>query len=454
MKQLLITLSTLTTLTLTSNTIINSINDNTVISSRLTNKSSINNISTSLFNNQYGYLSDDDWITNQSTIDHKYYSYDTSHADYLLSDGKTLARTLFTVDDKGELVYKKDIIIPEKDKVDVNNTKQEMITNCQVTINNNDNFYSNSQYSTNYFTGFNSNKWIFFQEGGIENHIDISQQAGGHKVEHSDNLSETLGLYYIAKAVRQTGGIDEKIADSLASYFMEHSSLKKTYGIVNNIINLIITNNVFYNFINQTPMCDGTSNLYKNYSLDYIFNNDKLVEVYYNNWNNDNIESNVNWHDSNNFGDDWWGYDACWSDPIKLINWKQYTNSWEQFKSVYSKLSFDSNSYLKAKNGITGNWDTNNNLNANIGDIKDTAVSLNSIDDVVNSFNSSDYYKIYAQAGAFSDDGWTNTALYLWHDDNYIYCRLDCIAAICIHYSVGPGYDISLNNVTLTNTMS
>ncbi|WP_174480749.1 hypothetical protein [Spiroplasma endosymbiont of Danaus chrysippus] len=59
MKQLLITLSTLTTLTLTSNTINNSINDNTVISSRLTNKSSINNISTSLFNNQYGYLSDD-----------------------------------------------------------------------------------------------------------------------------------------------------------------------------------------------------------------------------------------------------------------------------------------------------------------------------------------------------------------------------------------------------------
>ncbi|WJG70259.1 hypothetical protein [Spiroplasma ixodetis] len=150
MKQLLITLSTLTTLTLTSNTIINSINDNTVINSRLTNKSSINNISTSLFNNQYGYLSDDDWITNQSIIDHKYYSYDTSHANYLLSDGKTLARTLFIVDNKGELVYKKDIIIPEKDKVDVNNTKQEMITNCQVTINNNDNFYSNTQYSTNY----------------------------------------------------------------------------------------------------------------------------------------------------------------------------------------------------------------------------------------------------------------------------------------------------------------
>ncbi len=147
-------------------------------------------------------------------------------------------------------------------------------------------------------------------------------------------------------------------------------------------------------------------------------------------------------------------FEAHSSDPIKLINWKQHTNSWEQFKSVYSKLRFDSSSYLKAKNGITGNWDTNSNLDANIGVIKDKTVSLNSIDDVVNSFNYSDYYKIYAQAGAFSDDGWTNTALYLWHDDNYIYCRLSCIAAICIHYSVGPGYDISLSNVTLTNTMS
>ncbi|BDT04711.1 hypothetical protein SHM_23570 [Spiroplasma ixodetis] len=78
MKQLLMTLSTLTTLTLTSNTVINSINDNIVNNSSLTNKSSIKNSTNSLFNNQWNVLDTSDWITNQSITDYKFYSYDFS----------------------------------------------------------------------------------------------------------------------------------------------------------------------------------------------------------------------------------------------------------------------------------------------------------------------------------------------------------------------------------------
>ncbi|WP_339048518.1 hypothetical protein [Spiroplasma endosymbiont of Colias croceus] len=63
MKQLLIILSTLTTLTLASNSIINTIDDtNTTINKLLANKSSISDSVTSLFNNQYGYLNDSDII--------------------------------------------------------------------------------------------------------------------------------------------------------------------------------------------------------------------------------------------------------------------------------------------------------------------------------------------------------------------------------------------------------
>ncbi|WP_342273626.1 hypothetical protein [Spiroplasma endosymbiont of Acasis viretata] len=77
MKQLLIILSTLTTLTLTNGSIINTIDDtSTTINKLLANKSSISDSVTSLFNNQYGYLNDSDIITNQSITDHKYYSYD------------------------------------------------------------------------------------------------------------------------------------------------------------------------------------------------------------------------------------------------------------------------------------------------------------------------------------------------------------------------------------------
>lgn len=84
-----------------------------------------------------------------------------------------------------------------------------MITHRQITTNNNDNFYSNSQYSANYFIG--NSKWTFFQEGGVEQHIDISQQAVANKVEYSNSLSETLGLYYIAKAVKKVVALMKKL---------------------------------------------------------------------------------------------------------------------------------------------------------------------------------------------------------------------------------------------------
>lgn len=155
MKQLLLSLSIVTTLTITSNTITNNMivnQKNNIVSKRQKISIIPKNEKKALFNNQYGYLNNDDWITNQSTIDDKYYRYDTSHANYLLSDDKTLARTLFIVDNNGNLTYKKDVIIPPKDKSDVNNTKQEMIFHRQVaTVNNITNNYSGSQYLLNYF---------------------------------------------------------------------------------------------------------------------------------------------------------------------------------------------------------------------------------------------------------------------------------------------------------------
>ncbi|WP_252319973.1 hypothetical protein [Spiroplasma endosymbiont of Lariophagus distinguendus] len=158
MKQFLLTLSTVTTLTIASNTMFNSmmivVQKNNIASKKKILPVIPIDQNKSLFNNQYGYLNNNDWITNQSIIDNKYYSYDTNHADYLLSDGKTLARTLFTVDNKGELIYKKDAMIPDKDKVNVNNTKQEMIFHRKVaTINNPTNSYSGSQLDINYFAG-------------------------------------------------------------------------------------------------------------------------------------------------------------------------------------------------------------------------------------------------------------------------------------------------------------
>ncbi|WP_425382695.1 hypothetical protein [Spiroplasma endosymbiont of Melieria omissa] len=291
MKQLLMTLSTLTTLTLTSSSIINTIDvANTTVNKLLTNKLSISDSVTSLFNNQYGYLSSSDWITNQ--IDNNYYSYDTSHANYLLSDGKTLARTLFTVDNKGELVYKKDAVIPPKDKVEVDATKQEMITHKKITtVKDKYNPYSKSEYSHTYFSGDNTD-WQYIQFGGVEKHIDISQQAGAAKVEHSNNLNETLGLYYIVKAVHENK-ITKGVADSLGKDFISKISIKNSFNkdLTNEIINLIVDKEKVYKLINELPF----SNDARDYSINYIFDKDNnLIEIYYHKFNNTNLSKNIN----------------------------------------------------------------------------------------------------------------------------------------------------------------
>lgn len=116
------------------------------------------------------------WITNQSTTDHKFYSYDTSAlAAYSFSN----ARNTFFVNNTGSLVYNPAIAIPDNEKTNITNTKQEMISHRKVTTMINNDQYGDSLYSSqNYFAGDNKN-WQYLKFGGLEKHIDISKQMGG-----------------------------------------------------------------------------------------------------------------------------------------------------------------------------------------------------------------------------------------------------------------------------------
>ena len=182
MKQFLILFSSITTLTIASTTCVN-FKQNTNVTNHL--ETNNNDNSTALFNNKYGYLSNSDIITNQSITDHKFYSYDTAA---LKSYTFANSRNVFLVDNTGTLVYNAKVTVPDKDKVDIENTKQEMINHRKITtIKDTYNPYSKSQYSNTYFSGDNLN-WQYLQFGGIENHIDISQQSGANKVENSNNL--------------------------------------------------------------------------------------------------------------------------------------------------------------------------------------------------------------------------------------------------------------------------
>ncbi|WP_339039471.1 hypothetical protein [Spiroplasma endosymbiont of Andrena trimmerana] len=445
MKQLLITLSTLTTLTLTSSSIINTIDvTNTTVNKLLTNKSSINDTLSSVLNNQYGYLSSSDWITNQ--IDNNYYSYDTSHADYLLSDGKTSARTLFTVDNKGELVYKKDAVIPPKDKVEVDATKQEMITHKKITtVKDKYNPYSKSEYSNKYFSGDNTD-WQYIQFGGVEKHIDISQQAGADKVEHSSSLSETLGLYYIAKAAKNNL-IDNTIANKIGQYFMTQSSLKGQINdnLINIIINLISSNNNVFNFIYSAPMNVND----KNYSINYIFDKDNnLIEVYYTEFDKSNIENSLNykWNDSYN----WFSSNySDYSNTYTIVKWTDYASDWNTFTNKYPTFIFAANSYLKVSTG-SGKEDYKS-LNSQV---TTTNIKTNQQKDIDNSI-----FQVNISTWPPYDPnypGGVGTAidiyLELWHDDNNIYWKWHIMTATFLgstSYS-----DIKLNNITFNNIMN
>ncbi|WP_308150096.1 hypothetical protein [Spiroplasma sp. AdecLV25b] len=175
MKQSLIILSSLTTLTLASNVVVNVVNSNTTINNNLTSNPSNDQTSTSLFNNKFACLSQNSWITNQSTTDSKYYSYDTSHAIGNLSDG-TPTKNTFIVDSNGNLTIDSSLKLTEADKSMLNNIQAEMNSHKKITsVKDFYNPYSKSVYNDSFFSGDNSN-WKYLQMGGVENHIDISSQ--------------------------------------------------------------------------------------------------------------------------------------------------------------------------------------------------------------------------------------------------------------------------------------
>lgn len=248
MKPSITILSSLTTITLINNTAINFINNNTIANKA--SKPEIMQTPISLFNNRFGYLNQDSWITNQSTNDKKYYSYDTSHAVGNLSDG-TKARNAFIVDSTGSLIINTKLKLSNLDKSMLNNVQQEMISHKQVTsFKDYYDIYSNSIYSDSYFSGDNSS-WKYLQMGGVEKNIDISKQESANKVEYNDSLSETLDLYYIAQATQIPDGIDLAVAHSLGKYFINQSSLNNKFAddLTNNIINVIANNNDVYRLV-------------------------------------------------------------------------------------------------------------------------------------------------------------------------------------------------------------
>ncbi|WP_342276353.1 hypothetical protein [Spiroplasma endosymbiont of Nebria brevicollis] len=421
MKQSLIILTSLATVAFSSSTTVNFINNTTT--NELSSKPEPAQTPPSLFNNTFGYLSQDKWITNQSTTDHKYYSYDTSHVVSNLSDG-TPTRNAFIVDNTGSLTINSKLNLSNVDKNMLNNIQAQMISHKQVTsIKDDYNVYSKSIYSDNYFS--DNSSWKYLQMGGLENHIDISSQQSANKVDNRGaSLSETLGLYYIAKAER-TNRIDSTVANSLGKDFISKSSLKNLDdSLTSSIINVVATNADAYNLIANALLSDG-----KNYSINYIFDNShNLIEIYYNEFNKSNIENNLNY--KWNYSYSWFGSDSPNQDV--LIKWSDYAKNWDLVTKIFPTFNFNNNSYLKLillndkRNIYFPSANATNKVKSN--------------QESFYNFSLSDSFGRYHYNANFN--------LNIWHDNDNIYYKW------ALNYNGKTNLNVNLNNVIFFNVMN
>lgn len=387
----------------TGSTILTSVNNISTTKNHYLQKENATN-ETALFNNNYGYLNNTDWITNQSIVDHKFYSYDTSA---LKNYSFPNARNAFLVDIKGNLVPNCDVTIPDNEKINIANTKQEMINYRKVTSMktdpNHSDAYNFSNYQQNYFVG--DNNWTYLQLGGLEQTIDISNITPA-KIENKDHLSENLGLYYIANAAINNK-ISLPIAYNIAQEFINRSSLK---GQINNsliktIINLIVDNNNIFKFINSSPLLQNI----KDYSLNFIFDNDNnLIAIYYQKWNVQDITQNINYHYHQNFNNinehDWSA-----NDKKNILNWTRYAKTWEQFVQLYPNFNFNNSKLSITNMGINKE---NTNLAGNTNNI---TTNNNTKYQLQNPYNVTAGSQIIIQIPIID--------LYVLHDDNNIYVQ-------------------------------
>ncbi|WP_308150095.1 hypothetical protein [Spiroplasma sp. AdecLV25b] len=232
------------------------------------------------------------------------------------------------------------------------------------------------------------------------------------KVEHSNSLSETLGLYYIAKAERIPGGIDSTAANSLGKYFISQSSLKNLDdSLMSSIIKVIATNDNVYNLITNISSIDG-----KNYSTNYIFDsNNNLIQVYYYKWDNNEKTKEIGYS---------WKKDYRHESPYNssssylLFNWQPYAKNWNEFVILYPQFNLSLSSlFIQSDDGHQNDLQQ---LSANT-------------DKILTNDNNS----VFEAKVSNGSDKSATLDLYIWHDSEnilfkWIYYAHNCSCLISI----------------------
>ncbi|WJG69248.1 hypothetical protein [Spiroplasma ixodetis] len=292
------------------------------------NKTKINELFT---NTKYGNLSNSTILNSQD-----------ENGIYHLFDVKSI------IDNPNLEPYVKDIYIdnfkltynPEKINKDVINEFDKEIAAInykeeQLTSTNDLQIFQKQNLSKISTTAYISNKksksnFTFIQFGGANTHISLTGTKGiVDAIKNYDNLSETLGLYYIAQSHSKNS---RGICLDFVKQFITKSSLKNNEStaekISENIFNNMIDSLNLESVINNFSIENNNKKISIRYLVDSTGN---IISVGYLQYDNKNLDTNNNLTLSHSFPKDGGKLIDYNSEITTLLKWSDYADSWNNF---------------------------------------------------------------------------------------------------------------------------
>ncbi|BDT05180.1 hypothetical protein [Spiroplasma ixodetis] len=353
--------------------------------------------------------------------------------------------------------YVKDIYIenfkltynPEKINKDVINEFDKEIAAInykeeQLTSTNDLQIFQKQNLSKISTTAYISNKksksnFTFIQFGGANTHISLTGTKGIiDAIKNYDNLSETLGLYYIAQSHSKNS---RGICLDFVKQFITKSSLKNNEStaekISENIFNNMIDSPNLESVINNFSIENNSKKISIRYLVDSTGN---IISVGYLQYNSKNLDTNNNLTLSHSFPKDGGKVIDYNSEITTLLKWSDYADSWNNFMFLYPTIfanSTDSITYSVMDNTTTIK---SNELNFNTKKIQDKDNQL-------------PVWRVVNQPPAGHKSQGLVIYIFMWHDENTIYQQLRS-SSISRAFDIGPSFSINISKWTISNIIN
>ncbi len=416
--------------------ITSSINNLTIISNLQQNKK--NKINSIVTNTTYGSLSNGTILSSQDN-NGTYHLFDIKN---IINNSKLEPYAKYINITNNKLSYNPDDI--SKEIIDEFNKEIAIINynEQQLTSTNDLQIFQKQNLSKISTTVYKSNKksdkkFTFIQFGGANLHVSLEGTEGiVDKITDYNDLSETLGIYYIAKSHAKNS---RTICLDFVKQFISKSSLKNSKNINDKIfiaiLNSMIDNENLTSIINDYPIKNDS----KNMSIRYLLNDDNIVSVGYYQYNISDLDTINNLIFSYNFPKDGAQFIEYDSKITSFLKWSDYADSWTNFTFLYPIIFA----------GVSDNIIYTVMGNTTI--IKSDKLNF-STKKIENKDKQLPVWRVINQPPPGHKSQGLVIYIFIWHDENMIYQQIKS-TSISRAFDVGPSFSININKWTISNIL-